>query len=205
MTQWFRITHLANLPFILRNGLHSPESSVNDPNFLPIGFPKLIEYRKDRNVPVPPGGTLSSYIPFYFWFRSPMLYIIHKGNDPEVIQTPQEEIIYLVTSVQIISSLGCPFVFTDRHAKLDYAQFFQNIEDLDKLDWGLIRTDQWGRQFGADRMEKKQAEFLVHQFVPVEAILGIAVYNETAKERAVQFIASAGLDIPVKIKANFYF
>ena len=140
MTQLFRITHLANLPFILRNGLHSPESSVNDPNFLPIGFPKLIEYRKDRNVPVPPGGTLSSYIPFYFWFRSPMLYIIHKGNDPEVIQTPQEEIIYLVTSVQIISSLGCPFVFTDRHAKLDYAQFFQNIEDLDKLDWGLIRT-----------------------------------------------------------------
>lgn len=205
MTQIFRITHIANLPFILRNGLHSPESSVQDPNFRPIGFPSLIEYRKDRIVPIEPGGSLSSYVPFYFWYRSPMLFVIHKGNDPEVIQAPQEDIIYLVTSFEKLNALGCQLVFTDRHAKLDYTKFYQHVEDLVNLNWELIKTEQWGRQYGAERKEMKQAECLVHEFVPIEAILGIAVLNEKAQKQVYQYLSESGLDIPVKIKPNFYF
>lgn len=205
MKQLFRITHLANLPFILRNGLHCPDSPMQDPDFVPIGFPSLIDYRKDRMVPVAPGGTLSVYIPFYFWYRSPMLYVIHKGNDPEVIQTPQEEIIYLVTDMAKLNSLGCQYVFTDRHAKLDYAKFYTTPDDLEKLNWDFIKTDQWGRQYGAERKEMKQAECLVYQFIPTEALLGIAVLNEKAQELVNQYLNDNGVEIPVKIKPNFYF
>jgi hypothetical protein len=205
MTQLFRITHIANLPFILRNGLHCPDSPVQDPNFVPIGFPSLINYRKDRIVPIAPGGTLAAYIPFYFWYRSPMLYVIHKANDPEVIQKPQEEIIYLVTDMERLSSLGCQYVFTDRHAKLDYAKFYSRPEDLEKLNWNIIKTEQWGRQYGAERMEMKQAECLVYQFIPTEAILGIAVLNEKAQTLVNQYLNDNGVEIPVKIKPNFYF
>ena len=205
MKQLFRITHLTNLPFILINGLHCPESSEQDPHFTAIGYPSLIDYRKDRIVPIAPGGTLSAYIPFYFWYRSPMLYVIHKGNDPEVIQTPQEEIIYLVTDIEKLSNLGCQIVFTDRHAKLDYSKFYNNPADLEKLNWDFIKTDQWGRQFGAERMEMKQAECLVYQFMPKEAILGIAVLNEVAEQQVIQYLTEADLKIPVKIKPNFYF
>lgn len=205
MTQLLRITHINNLPFILKNGLHSPESKIQDPDFTPIGFPTLIEYRKDREVPISPGGTLSDYIPFYFWYRSPMLYVIHKGNDPEVIQTPQDEIIYLVTSFEVLKGLGCQFVFSDRHAKLDYANFYQDPEDINKLNWDLIKTEQWGRQYGPERKEMKQAECLVYQTMPLEAIIGIAVSSETSKSLVNQHLMESGIEIPVKVKPNFYF
>ncbi|MBL7913990.1 MAG: DUF4433 domain-containing protein [Bacteroidia bacterium] len=205
MKQLFRITHLNNLPFILINGLHCPNSTVQDPDFVPIGFPSLIDYRKDRIVPISPGGTLSAYIPFYFWYRSPMLYVIHKGNDPEVIQTPQEEIIYLVTDMEKLNRLGCQYIFTDRHAKLDYTKFYNNSDDLEKLNWEFIKTDQWGRQFGAERMEMKQAECLVYRYIPTEALLGIAVLNEKVYDIVIQRLKGNEIEIPVKIRPNFYF
>lgn len=61
----------------------------------------VLEYR--WKVPLLPFGTLADYIPFYFWYKNPMLYVIHMGNDPEVIKTPQEKIIYLITdTVKIV-------------------------------------------------------------------------------------------------------
>ena len=205
MIQLFRITHINNLPFILKRGLHCAESHIQDPEFVPIGYPSLIEYRKDRQVPIPPGGKLSAYVPFYFWYRSPMLYVIYKGNDSEVIFTPQEEIIYLVSSIDMLSTSKCNYVFTDRHAKLDYANFYRKHEDLDKLNWEMIKTEQWGRKFGSEIMEKKQAECLVYQYVPIHAIIGIAVYNESAQQRVTQTLNHFGYSIPVKIKPIFYF
>lgn len=205
MTQLFRITHVHNLPFILKHGLHCSDSDVQDPNFTQIGFPSLIEYRKDREVPVPPGGSLSQYIPFYFWYRSPMLFVIHKGNDPEVLLTPQEEIVYLVSSFESLQKVGSRFIFTDRHAKLDYANFYQNPADIANLNWELIRTEHWGRQYGPERKEQKQAECLVYQAVPLDAIVGIAVLNEEVKNKVEQYIFDAGCKIPVKVRSNFYF
>lgn len=205
MTQIFRITHIDNLPFILGNGLHCPNAAVQDVHFRPIGFPTLIEYRKDRAVPIHPGGTLADYIPFYFWYRSPMLYVISKGNDAEVIPTPQEDIVYLVSSFDALQANGCSFVFTDRHAKLAYANFYNSSADIDKLNWDIIKTEEWGRQFGANRKEVKQSECLIHQYVPISAIMGIAVMNETVQNRVIELISGNNLNIPVKVKENFYF
>lgn len=204
MTQIFRITHFKNLPFIMRNGLNCPNSDIKDPDFEPIGFPTLVHNREERMVPLPPNGTLSDYIPFYFWYKSPMLYVIHKGNDPEVIQTPQEEIVYLVSSFEKLQKCNCQFLFTDRHAMLDYANFYGRIEDIDKLNWDIIKSDKWGRQYGPERREMKQAECLVFKHLPYEAIIGVAVKNEIMLEKVTNILT--GFDKPdVKIKPNFYF
>jgi hypothetical protein len=96
----YRITHYKNLHFILKNGLHCSNSHIQDPNFIQIGLPSLISEREDRTVPVEPFGTLADYVPFYFTVKSPMLYVITMGSDPEVIKTPPEEIIYIVSSVE---------------------------------------------------------------------------------------------------------
>ncbi len=75
----FRITHRVNLTGILANGLYCRNSSRIDPNFVSIGNPDLIINRHNHPVPVPPGGTLSDYIPFYFTPLSMMLYNINTG------------------------------------------------------------------------------------------------------------------------------
>ncbi len=66
MTQIFRITHYKNLPFIMRNGLHCPNSEIQDPDFEPIGFPTLIHNREERLVTVPTEGTLAELYSILF-------------------------------------------------------------------------------------------------------------------------------------------
>ncbi len=189
----------------MKNGIHCPNSPVQDPDFVQIGFPDLIEKRMDREVPVKPYGTLADYVPFYFTVRSPMLYVIAMGNDPEVIKTPQEEIIYLVSTVEKLNELGVLHVFTDRHAKLSYANFYNNYEDLGKLDWGIIRSDKWGQQYGPERKEIKQAECLVYKKMPIEAIIGIGCKEERIYNIVEEMVKHNKTKITVKIKQDWYF
>jgi hypothetical protein len=75
----FRITHVDNVRWILGNGLHCRSSGIVDPNFVNIGNVELIDKRQHRIVDIPPGGTLSDYIPFYFTPFSPMMLNIRTG------------------------------------------------------------------------------------------------------------------------------
>jgi len=94
----FRITHCSNIPWILQNGLHCSLSTVQDPSFESIGNPDLIAKRRSRRVPIPPGGTLAEYIPFYFTPYTPMLYNIATGY-AGVRQRGNDEIVILVSSL----------------------------------------------------------------------------------------------------------
>lgn len=197
--------HYKNLPFILKNGIHCPTSDIQDPNFIQIGFPSLINQRITREVPVEPFGTLADYVPFYFCVKSPMLYVITMGNDPEVIKTPADEIVYIVSTVERPEELKVMYVFTDRHAKLNYTRFYNKYEDLDKLQWGIIKSDRWGSQYGTERKEIKQAECLIYRMMPLEGIIGLGVKTETMYNIIKQMVKECKVDIPVKIKSEWYF
>src|SRR5271154_6622175 len=86
----FRITHIANVPWILRNGLHCANSDVSDPNYVQIGNADLIAKRTQRRVPLPPGGSFSDYVPFYFTPASPMLLNIKTGFNGVTIRPMQD-------------------------------------------------------------------------------------------------------------------
>ena len=51
----------------------------------------------------------------YYAARSPMLYIISKGDVP-TYSGGQDEIVYLVTSIERVLEEHLRFVFTDRNA-----------------------------------------------------------------------------------------
>lgn len=116
----FRITHIANVPWILDHGLHCRNSPERDPNYAEIGNPELIEKRRHRTVPVPPGGVLSDYIPFYFTPYSPMLYNIKTGHNG-ITRRPMGQIVIMVSALPKLAGQNIPFVFTDRHAYLQIA------------------------------------------------------------------------------------
>ena len=75
----FRVTHIDNVAWILDHGLHCRASSLQDPSFVSIGNPDLIQERPRQRVPIAPGGTLDHYIPFYFTPCSMMLYNLRTG------------------------------------------------------------------------------------------------------------------------------
>ena len=135
----FRITHLSNVPRILASGLHSRTSAGHDPRYVEIGNPDLIEKRRRRPVPVPPGGTLSDYVPFYFAPYVPLLRHIKTGRNG-ILRRPISEIVILVSSLPAFAAAGIPFAFTDQHASLLTASFFTTLADLPRLDWALWQT-----------------------------------------------------------------
>lgn len=159
----FRITHVDNVPWLLDHGLHCRSSPDFDPNFRSIGNPELIARRQHRVVPVPPGGTLADYVPFYFTPYSIMLYNIKTGYGG-VPRLPNEAIVILVSSLRRVAELGIGFVFTDRHAYVQTASFFNSLDDLGRVDWPLLQA----RDFRNDpedpgKKERYRAEALVHR------------------------------------------
>ncbi len=169
----FRITHLDNLRWILRNGLHSSSSETLDPDFRTIGLPGLIERRSHWRVPVDPGGALGDYVPFYFTPFSPMAYKVHTGHGVPMV--PNDRIVILTSSLHRLAEQDVPFLFSDRHAADHTALFFRDLRELERLSWEQLRT----RDFSGDeddplKVSRYEAEALVHRHLPIDALLGIA-------------------------------
>lgn len=199
-TRIYRITHLANLPDTLRYGIFSRNHPTPPPTtYQDIGDASLTDRRNRIAVPLPPGGVLNDYVPFYLGPRSPMLYAISHRQ-------PQADIVYLVSQVQRIQQLGLPYVFTDGHAYEILTAFHQSAAALAALAWADIYADQWKSTFQNPSLQRhKQAEFLVHQFVPVNALLGIAVQNTHIRTQVEQLVQQAGLTLPVREWPSWYY
>ncbi|HEV7670655.1 MAG TPA: DUF4433 domain-containing protein [Thermoanaerobaculia bacterium] len=203
----FRATHRANVPWTLAHGLQCSQSSVLDPNFVSIGNEELIAKRDTRDVPIPPGGRLSHYIPFYFTPYSPMLYNIRTGYG-DIRQRPNEDIVIFVSSLIALEKHGVPYVFTDRHAYLATASFFNDrATSLRHVDFELLQRRDFKRDEKSDpgRMERYQAEALAHLHIPVSALLGLACYTETVQQEVESEIARAGAALKAVTRPNWYF
>ena len=203
-TYIWRMTYYRNVGFILRNGLHCCNCAVQDPAYVGIGFKTLISQRGAWPVNINPEGVLNDYIPFYFHYKMPMLYKIYNKEVPDYAGR-QEEIIYLVSSVEKVAELQLPFVFTDRHAYVVYRNFFNKCSDIDKLDWVVIKDNTWFLHYSQLRKELKQAEFLIHQHLPTAGILGFVVHNEEIATFVRNEIATAGLFLEVAVKPDYYY
>lgn len=196
------MTHIENIHHILHNGItHSTSANANR-NFVPIGDSSLIATRNDFLLNN--GRLLGEYIPFYFGYRTPMLYVVQNGFNM-VAPTPAEKIVYCVSSVQKIIDLQLDFVFTDGHAVDGFSSqyAFADIENIDTiLDKNAIKAKYWRSENDLDLKRRKEAEFLILGDITHDAILGFLTYNENAKNRVIQFGADAA---NVHIKPEYYF
>ncbi|WP_391558937.1 DUF4433 domain-containing protein [Robertmurraya sp.] len=206
-TPIYHMTSGRNLRSILNNKGLLSNSAVKrlGIGYTNIAYSNVQQRRLNTDVKQPPWGNLHDYVPFYFAPRSPMLYTIHRGN-VEGYEEGQEYIIYLKTTVQMIEDHGLDFVFTDGHAILDISDFFKNTEDLKHVDWDIMQEKYWGEtDDDKDRPRRRQAEFLVHDFVPWTLIQEIGVINIRFKT-AVERVLHDYEDItPVSIQRNWYY
>lgn len=202
----FRITHLANLLWVLRNGLHCANSAVTDPSFVAIGNPDLISKRPFRRVPVSPGGTLSDYVPFYYTPKSPMLLNIKTGYNG-IAWRANGEIVILVSSCQAMAENGVSMLFTDRHAYTATAAWSGNPADLaGMIDWGILNRHDFARDDRyPDKMERYQAEALAYRHVPPGALLGIGCSSEAVRSGIDGSIRATGLTIKTLVRPGWYF
>jgi hypothetical protein len=201
----FRIVHRDNVEWILDNGLHCANSQILSPTYIAIGNIDLINKRMEKDVTEAPGGFLGDYVPFYFTPHSPMLLNISTGYNG-IKRRGNDEIVVLVSSLPALKDGGIPFLFTDRHAYLNAARFSSSLDDLTRIDWTILQA----RDFRRDpedpgKVERYQAEALVHQQLPIQALLGIGCYNDAVAEHVRTLTTSRGLGLKVVVRPDWYF
>jgi len=217
-TRIFHITAIDNLTSIATSGalLAKLQATAKGLVAANIAYEHIQGRRAVRNVPIAPGGTLHDYVPFYFAPRSPMLYTINRGNVPGC-NYRQDDIAHLVSTAQIVCNGGHRIVFSDIHAALDYARFFDDLANLTEIEWTIFFETPlregyclyWqNRHTPAHhmrRLEIRQAEFLVHRQLPIAAISEIGVRTAEAADRVKQALAGSGWNPTVRVVPGWYF
>jgi hypothetical protein len=201
----FRIIHQENLPWVLENGLHCGNSPTRAANWVSIGNQDLIATRARWPVKLPPGGVLNDYVPFYFTPFSVMMFNINTGRNG-VTQHPKQDILILVSSLHRIQAMGLTFLFTDSHANNRLVKPYNNLADLDKIDWEILQR----RDFKRDpddpgKFSRYQAEALVHKHCPIQGLSGIVCHNNHVKMQIEQAIAARAATLPVIERPGWYF
>ncbi len=207
MTAIYHITHIGNLPNILKeNGLWCDAEAVRRSiQPVEIAYTEIKERRTRKQVPLPPGGVLAEYVPFYFCNRSPMLYTIHMGNVP-AYRDGQENILHLVSSAEAVSQANLPFVFTDGHAVVNLSLFYKDLNDLNQVDWKVIESWSWhDTRSDNDRRRRKQAELLAHQHFPWQFIQEIGVVNAAIRDQVFALLENAAHKPAVSVRRNWYY
>ncbi|HHT9959551.1 TPA: type II toxin-antitoxin system toxin DNA ADP-ribosyl transferase DarT [Legionella pneumophila] len=215
----FHITALTNLEAIcLRQSLISKNKTGHHGiNYQNIAHSGAQSSRSKRIVPNPPGGTLHDFVPFYFAPRSPMLSAIVNGS-VDGCQLSQEDIIYFETTVDNVLAFGLDFIFYDRNATYTYSQAYTDLNLLDSVvDWELLSEkptldgfckyffDKHQDQKYVDRMEKRQAEFLVKHELPLDCITRIGVINRNTLNNVSRILLAHKLELKVDIMTDWYF
>lgn len=200
----WRIVHRDNIPWILENGLHCGNSAVKGKKWVSIGSTELISKRANHPVPVEPRGTLNDYVPFYFTPFSPMLLNIKSGRG--VPQRSNDEIVILVSSVERVCQLSLQYAFTNMHAYYQWTTFYKDPAHLNKIDWSILQTRDFGRDMNDPaKFERYQAEFLIHQHCPVQALLGMFCYDAHVQQQLNSWLQQRQIMMDVHVRPGWYF
>lgn len=215
----FHITAIENLAAIFEQGalLCKARSQVAGINYQNIAHAGAQGVRASKAVIDPPGGCIHDYVPFYFAPRSPMLMAIH-GGKVTGCDYSQEDIVYFELLVRTVVDAKKEFVFYDRNATKDYSQAYTDPHQLKNVvDWDLLteepRLDGFCKYFQdrhepakyLDRMEKRQAEFLIKDQVPLAWFTRIGVINDEKAAAVREVMARFGVNLPLVVMTDWYF
>lgn len=181
----YRMTHIDNIPHILKYGITHSSSLRANPDYKSIGDKEIIEKRSRKEA-----YTINhelfipgEFIPFYFYARMPMLYNIQHGY--KVTKIDPSDIVYLVVDLlSIIQDKNRGFFFSDGHVISGMTKFYgrESIGEIDTiLDKEAILAKNWADDYVI--RERKQAEFLVKGDIPIEYVTHIVCYDEMSKTK----------------------
>ncbi len=200
-TPIYHITHIRNLPSIVRAGclISDARRRAGEFDCTNIGHMHIKDRRMHRPVPVAAKGVLGDYVPFNFCVRSVMLSAIYYKN-VDGYDGEQQQIVHLCSYVADAIGCGHAWAFTDRHAELCYASFFDDLAELERVDWKAMPLRYW-----SSVKETRQAEFLVHGSVPWTCIRAIGVHNPKIEQDLTSILSVVHYRPRILVKPEWYY
>lgn len=183
----YHIVHEDRLPSILNDGYLWCDSIMVDRagnSGTAIGMSNIKERRlRQLRLDSYPDLYVGGCVPFYFCPRSIMLFMLHKGNHPDLnYRCGQGPIVHLEAdleaTVQWADSEQLRWAFTLSNAGACYFEDRADLTQLDEVDWTAVQATDW-----KVHKEGKQAEFLVEQKFPWELVKRIGVQSNVTKAK----------------------
>jgi hypothetical protein len=134
----YYITHIGNLPSIISTGcIESDGRRIGQGGRqTSIGMTEIKQRRLfEISVSCHPGTKVGEYVPFYFCYRSIMLYILYMGNHPDMTHYKEGQGPILHLQVDMNKAItwaeqnGVKWAFSDRNAGGRLAAFYNNMEE----------------------------------------------------------------------------
>lgn len=203
MTPIYRMIHKDNLAKLLEwGGDYAPnQCAARGLTKRTIHHAHIMDRRQSRSVSCGDGGTLADYVPFYFRKRSPMLYAI-KGGQVEGY-SGQRDIVFLQSTAERVAAANVDFAFTNGHAVIAYAEFFDSLDDLEQVPWNAVRAKYWHDIL--DGKFKCQAEFLVKDFFSLDLVEKIGVYDAAMRAQVEELLRRSRKNLLVLPEQGWYF
>jgi len=179
----YYITHVENLPSILRHGILSHQLvQERGISYTPIYDAAIARNRQMKNAP--DGKSLWEFANVYFQPRNPMLYRVLQEKDAT-------DIVIIAVRPRVLSN---PSTFIALgNAASGATEILPSEEGRRRIReiWDIIKSDWWNALDGSKR--KIMAECLVPGFIPPEDIHTIFVASHEAAERV------RSLHLPVSV------
>ena len=205
----YHITRVENLPSILAaSGLLSDATMIRRGGpTVSIGIRNIKARRLERPVACYPTDKVGEYVPFYFCARSVMLYLLHKGNHPDLdYRGGQESIVHLEAdldeTISWAASENRRWAFTLSNAAAAYTEFRNTRSDLSQINWPAVRESNWSNP---EIKEGKQAEFLVRESFPWTLVRRVGVQTPAVHSQVIRAIASEAHRPPVEVLPSWYY
>jgi len=205
----FHITHVDNLPSILADGGLISDAALiaRTTSVATIGMSSIKQRRLSLPVRCHTGDCVGDCVPFYFCPRSIMLYIIHCANNPDLAyRGGQESIVHLELDLYEVAARATAdqrrWAFTLSNAGASYAEFRSRLDQLGEINWDAVDSTDFR---SSTVKEGKQAEFLVHGFVPWDLVRRIGVRNQAIATRVQGAISAATDRPPIDVLPEWYY
>lgn len=188
----FYITHVANLPSLVREGLLShAEVERRGIQYTKIYDAEIVGKRQAKQTPA--GLSLWDYANVYFNPRNPMLYrVAHAASVQDIA---------IVAFKPQLTEIPGVFI-TDGNAASGPTEFYSREDGLRALadNWEVIQSEWWRPDDGSKR--KIMAECLVPKQVPPEMIHAVYVSDHAAADKVRAMVPSRVHVIP---EPNMFF
>jgi ssDNA thymidine ADP-ribosyltransferase, DarT len=205
----YHITHVQNLPSILAAGCLSSDAQRIARGLVTtnVGMTKIKERRLVLEVECHPGTKVGEYVPFYFCPRSIMLYLLYRGNHPELAYTDGQRLIVhleadLYTVVRWAEAHNRRWAFSTSNAGAYYTRFFHRLDQLNEINWTAVAA--WDFRTMIIR-EGKQAEFLLFDNCPCQLIERIGVINVQIAQQVTAILEQSGHKTGVSVQPTWYY
>jgi len=231
----FRQVDYRDVGTFLADGEIRAKNHPNPQRCHQTSYQAIVNRRGTSQFPMPCGGVVNDYVPFYFSPLTSFTYTIHRGNVP--LKAPDGtdmgiasdgERAFIICRIDSLKGCGLDICYSDFPLNSN-VPIPTVIEDLDELEqhvyWDVFEdAPKTGRipEIGYEgvckyfknveeppkwqyRSQKRMAEFLVKKALPLEFVCCIVAKTPEMQDKLQEMTDASTWEIPILLKPDCYF